>query len=337
MIFDTTPNPAPPLTHHEILALVEPFARQGRHVDLAASDRIARRLVFKPVDREPISHGGQPLRETLQLDSFGTGTCRLTRTLTHPGGMRASLHTLGEQPAELLARLDAVAPQRQFSVADGWAIARDYVIPATSASAAQPVLTRGLVQAGGLTMTLAVSEVTGVAADIALLPADGLALPQDLLAVLGWNWARLIAGRDGWNSKLRLRGNSARRTAVAEQALERAAAHLAETLAEAPGRFHDRHATARRWVVLRRAIPLLTPMCLVATVLLLPRFETGQSPGLWLLLYHVPTLLIALSFCAQELPQFEIPPWPRRSRASGWRLQDGAGSTEAAHRLGLPG
>jgi hypothetical protein len=28
---------APPLTHREILELVAPFARRGRHVDLAAS------------------------------------------------------------------------------------------------------------------------------------------------------------------------------------------------------------------------------------------------------------------------------------------------------------
>jgi hypothetical protein len=33
----------------------------------------------------------------------------------------------------------------------------------------------------------------------------------------------------------------------------------------------------------------------------------------------VPTVLIALSFCLQELPQFEIPPLPRRSRAPSWR------------------
>ena len=35
-----------PLTHHEILGLVEAFSRSGRQVDLTASDRAARRLVF---------------------------------------------------------------------------------------------------------------------------------------------------------------------------------------------------------------------------------------------------------------------------------------------------
>ena len=42
---------APPLTHHDIIALVEPFSRQGRQVDLAGSDRTARKLLFKPVER----------------------------------------------------------------------------------------------------------------------------------------------------------------------------------------------------------------------------------------------------------------------------------------------
>jgi hypothetical protein len=47
---------------------------------------------------------------------------------------------------------------------------------------------------------------------------------------------------------------------------------------------------------------------------------SGMSP--WMLLYHVPTALVALSFWLQELPQFEIPPLPRRSSAATWRIGD---------------
>ena len=65
---------APPLTHHDILGLIEPFSRRERHVDLAASDRAERLLRFKPIDRD----GGA--RETLQLDVFATQGFRLTRT-----------------------------------------------------------------------------------------------------------------------------------------------------------------------------------------------------------------------------------------------------------------
>jgi len=61
-----------PLTHHEILALVAPFARRGRRVDLAASDRVARRIAFRPVEhaaREDVpAH-----RETLSLAQQAAG------------------------------------------------------------------------------------------------------------------------------------------------------------------------------------------------------------------------------------------------------------------------
>lgn len=334
--------PTSPLTHHDILGLVEPFTRSGRHVDLQASDRVARRLVFRAVERGGSSSGEPALRESLELESPAAGDHRLTRTLTDASGLQATLQAEGADPAELLAQVDAIPPPRHFRFGAGYAIARSYVLP-TGASGRQaegrpgtPALTRGVVKVDGLKLTMTVPAVRGVAADLELLAApDRLALPEDLLAVLGWNWARLIRRNDGWKSKLRLRGPGTRRTAKAEQALDRAATHLAQTLAEAPGRFHDRHVAARRWVVFRRGIPLLMPLCLIATILLLPRFDTGHEPGLWVLLYHVPTLLIALSFCLQELPQFEIPPWPRRSSAPGWRDIDAPGAPSAAGSAGV--
>jgi thiosulfate reductase cytochrome b subunit len=171
-----------------------------------------------------------------------------------------------------------------------------------------------------------VPAVRGVAADIELLaPREALALPEDLLAVLGWNWTRLLTprGRSGspgsWKSKLRLRGRLPARSAAAERALDHAAVHLAQTLAEPPAQFHQRHRLARLGVVARRVIPLATPLLLVATILLMPRLDIEQGMGLWWLLYHVPTVLIMLSFTLQELPTLALPPWPRPSRAPDWR------------------
>jgi len=166
---------------------------------------------------------------------------------------------------------------------------------------------------------MTVSSVRGVAAEITLVaPHAHLNLPQDLLAVLGWHWTRLVPTREGWRTRLRLRGGGAQRTAAAESALDRVATHLAQTLAEPPARFHERHAAARFGVLLRRAIPLATPLVLVATILLMPRLDVGAYPGPFLLLYHVPTLLILLSFRLQELPTLAPPPWPRRSAAANW-------------------
>ena len=321
-----------PLSHHDILGIVEPFTRRSLQVDLAASDRLNRRLQFKPVDHAGNTAGFPALRETLQLDSYRSGNFGLTRRLTTTDGQTATLEASGPHPAALLARIEAVAPEQQFVVGAGTLIARNYTVPSDAITSADGrasvplVLTHAVVHLNDLTLTLNVPAVRGVSADITLAPTlanDGSALdlPDDLLAVIGWDWTRLVRKKGEWESKLRLRGGAARRTRHAEQAVNRLAQHLAQTLAEPPARFHERHLRARWWAALRRAIPILTPVSLVVTVLLFPRIDFGEKPGLWLMLYHLPTALIALSFCLQELPEFVIPPLPNRSDAPSWRLR----------------
>lgn len=318
-----------PLSHHDILGIVEPFTRRSRQVDLAASDRINRRLLFKPIEH-PGTADLPALQETLQLDSYRSGNFELTRTLATADGRTATLQAHGRQPAALLARIEAVAPGQQFVTGAGYLIARSYSVPsdptvsADGAMSVRRVLTRAVIHLDDVTLTLRVPEARGVSADITLAPTlagDGstLELPDDLLAVIGWDWTRLVRKKDIWESRLRLRGGPERRTQRAEQAADRVARHLAQTLAEPPARFHERHVRARWWAALRRAIPILTPVSLVITVLLFPRIDFGEKPGLWLMLYHLPTALIALSFCLQELPEFVIPPRPRRSEAPTWR------------------
>lgn len=338
--------PAPPLTHHDILALAAPFARAGWQVDLAASQRAQRRVAFRAQERA--AAGDLPaLRDSLLLESFGTGTCRLTRTLAPlDGGLRATLQVLGPDPATLLAQLLAVEAGRAFRRGPGYAIAFSYELyppegapqvqsprdargspaPADAAATpvappAEPVLLRGEVRLdAGPTLQLALSAVRGVAGELTLEPgARGRPrLPHDLLAVLGWQWARLIETRDGWRSKLRLRGDLLRRSRAAEAALERAARHLATTLQEPPARFHERWRAARWGVALRRALPLLTVLSVIVIALFLPREAIKRSPALVTLVFQVPIALIALSFAVQELAQFEIPPLPRRSDAGSW-------------------
>jgi hypothetical protein len=310
--------PAPPLTHHEILDLVEPFTRRGRHVDLAASQRQERRLVFKP----PAAGTAQPAQqETLQLECLGTGTRRLMRRVTRADGLQAELHAQGPDVAVLLAQVEAVPAERHFSDGPGFVIARNYAIDDTGGGSTTLTLMQGNIHVDGLVMTLAVPAVRNVAGNITLTPSapDALALPQDLLAVLGWNWTRLVRSREGWTSKLRLRGRAASRNARAEAALSQAAAHLAQTLAEPPAHFHERLFAARWGVFFRRGIPTFTALTLLLTLAGLAHLDGDRAPGLWMALYHVPTLLVALSFCLQELPRFEIPPWPRRLTAAAWR------------------
>lgn len=309
---------AAPLSHHQLIALAEPFAREGLRLDLAASDRAQRRLCFQPTDLP----GPPALRETLQLDGSGTDWWQLTRTLAlaaEPGAPAAQVVSSGTQPADLLVAVRSVPAERCLRLGDGFRAARRYWL--APRPLAEPELTDGVVAADGLQLQLTVPSTTGVSGSLLLTPAPGVApdLPQDLLAVLGWNWAPLQPAGGEWKSRVRLRRRGAARTASAEQALDHAAEHLARTLAAAPAQFHERHRRARWGVVFRRALPTLTALSLLLTVAMLPRMGLQSIEGAWTLLYHVPTLLLAGAFMLQEMPRFEIPPWPRRSAAPDWR------------------
>lgn len=320
-----------PLSHHEIIELVEPFSRQGLRIDLAASDRLQRRLLFHAVEA-----AGEPaVRETLQLDGSGKDWWQLTRTLQlidSPDAAPAKVVSSGTRPGDLLAAVRSVAVARCLRFGSGVVVACSYWL--APRLGAEPVLTEGSVRLGELGLDMSVPSTSGVAASIVLTPAAGetLALPQDLLAVLGWNWAPLQRSGSVWKSRVRLRRRGSARTADAEHALDRAAGHLSRTLAAPPGRFHDQHRRARWGVVLRRALPTLTAISLLVTVALLPRMGLDKIEGAWTLLYHVPTLLLAGAFMLQEMPRFEIPPWPRRSSAADWHAQ-----RQAPRRGGVDG
>jgi hypothetical protein len=306
------------LSHHQLIELTEPFARQGLRLDLAATDRTLRRLCFQPTDLP----GPPAVQESLQLEGSGSDWWQLTRTLTRadePGAPTARVVSSGSRPAELLAAVRALPLARCFQQGPGWTVARRYWV--APRPLAEPELTEGVVAVSGLQLTLTVPATAGISASILLTPAPEhrLALPQDLLAVLGWNWAPLQPAGSDWKSRVRLRRRGVARTASAEQALDRAAVHLAHTLAAPPALFHEQHLRARWGVVFRRALPTLTALSLLVTVALLPSMGLHSIEGAWTLLYHVPTLLLAGAFMLQEMPRFEIPPWPRRSAAPDWR------------------
>ncbi|KNZ32679.1 MAG: hypothetical protein AD742_10695 [Methylibium sp. NZG] len=314
-------SPAAPLTHHDILGLIGPFTRRGRQLDLPASDRLARRLVFKPVAHAGSEGGGAELTETLQLENPEEGHFRLTRVVAHPAGPSARLLTEGPEPGELLAAIDAVPPQRHFQALAGGMVARSYRL---KLGTPQPplVLTNGVAQLDALMLKLRVPEVTGISGEIEVLAATDnptLALPEDLLAVLGWDWTRLDRHRDRWTGRLHLRKSEPDRSQDAERKLERMAQHLAQTLAEPPGRFHERASAARWGVALRRAVPLLTCVGLIAGAVAVPSLDLGPDSIFRMLIFHAPPLLLMAGICMREMPRIEIPPLPRASRAASWR------------------
>jgi|GEM_PF-287608 len=154
----------PPLTHHQILALVAPFSRSGRYVDLAASDRMARQVAFRPV-----AHGS--ITETLQLDNPAEGRFRLSRVLALQGGLQARLTAEGSEPAALLARVDAVPVALQHGSGSGYVLAKSHRLESTGGSGGDAlILTEASALVGsvgdGLLLKLAVSSVRGISGEM---------------------------------------------------------------------------------------------------------------------------------------------------------------------------
>jgi hypothetical protein len=302
-----------PLTHHQIIGLVEPFTRRGRHVDLGASNRLERRIVFKPIEHE----GPLLLRDTLELENPYDDYFCLTRRSQLESGMQASLTAEGRDAGELLQRIEAVTPQRQFSAEPGSMTALSFRTEATKL-----ILTEATSQFGDYTLHTRVPRTKGMAAEfeLAVPDASAVTLPEDLLAVIGWDWSPLRARKDSWTGKVRLRGKEPRRSTSAEAKLSRTVQHLVATLSQPPAAFHARYARARWGAALRRGIPTLTALGMIGGVSMLPRAALDDFSPLRMMLFNIPTLLLALAFSMQELPRFEIPPWPRRLDASAWPL-----------------
>ncbi len=310
-----------PLTHHEILQLVRPFTISGRRVDLAATDRLLRCVAFKSVEHRQ-GFDELALRETLALHDLGSGSYRLTRRLTPEVGPEACLETAGTQPAELLKDIDAVPPQRQFSVQQGIVIAVSFLLEADRGSpAASLTFARGKAQVGGLDVEVDAANFRRGPAAVTLtrMPGDELELPQDALAVLGGRWSRLRTTDAGWTAELKLPGREPGRSRQAQAAIETAALHLARMLAEPPRWFHERWTVARWRVFGRRLVPLAVCIGLILAAAAAPTLHLAASSGLRMVILNTPPILMMLFFCLREIPVVEIPPLPRRSAAAAWR------------------
>jgi hypothetical protein len=320
--------PTHPLTHHEILALIAPFTRCGRQADLDASNRIERRLVFKPVEHRDITTFQHTAQEVLALDNPHPDQFRLTRTLTLDSGLEARLQTDGADPGALLAWIETVSPPRQFREIAGMTVALSYRLIATGTDAAdglpplQLELTRGEAMIAGLRVVLNADTVKGYPVQIDLAPAaaDAAELPEDLLAVIGWGWSPLRKTPAGWSGKLRARSKEPQRTRDLEAKLEKTVAHLAATLAQPPTFFYDSLRRARWVVTFRRGIPLLIFVGLMGVAGALTKIEIPPGSIINLLIMGAPPLLLFAAFGMRDAPPLEIPPLPGRAKAKSWQL-----------------
>ena len=325
--------PQTPFSHHDILALVGPFTLSGRRVDLPASDRLARCLHFKPQARGEA--GG--LVEQLTLEDIGRSGYALTRLLTRPDGTQATLLAEGPDIATLLRWVDAVPAAAHWLAGPGWSLVLHHrlnppprtargagpVGGAADAAAAAPerVLTAAQGRVAGLLLQATVSRVKNVPVDITLQTAEGAAapvLPEDLLAVQGLDWSRLVRIGSTWRASLRVKGAGAVRSANATAHLQQGMAHLALTLGAPPAHFHPHFAAARWRVMLRRGFPLLVCLGLIGASAAVPWMGITRDSVYQMLVFNAPPILMVWLFSMRELPRIEIPPLPRPLAATAW-------------------
>lgn len=313
----------PPLTHHQILARAAPFVRAGHAVDLAACDRAARRVVFRP--RPSDAAGTGVVEDRLVVDDLGDDAVRLERRVTHAVAGTATLVAEGSDAAALLAAVSAEPADGFFLSAGGVVAAVDRRLAAAGPDAgSQPLLRTARAAVGPLALTMTVSSVAGYAAELMLRRADASLgpswLPDDLLAVAGRDLGLLAPAPGGWRALLALRGAGARRSEAARDALARTLAHLATTFAAPPSDFHARHRRARLAVAARRAVPLAVGVAVVGAGLAAAR-TGGPRADAWLavLANATPPLLLMALFLRREMPRLELPRWPRPLPADAWR------------------
>jgi len=326
-----SPSPvAPALTHHQIVEIVAPFVRAGHLLDMPASDRAQRRLVFHGAQHRPAgslspgdaAQAGRGWHEVLQLDSPRPRYFRLTRTVRDESGVEATLQAAGEMPGDLLALVQTVPLQWHFDADPDFRLARSGSIDRGPQAEVDLRLTEVVARMHSLTLKLWVPSVphgAAVSASVDLLAHRPTgALPSDLLAVLGWDWSLLQAGPKGWQGSVRLRGDAAGRGRDAETKLRAAARHLAHTLAEPPNRFHERLRSARHRALARHAIPALVGTLLVIELLFVEALRAARGSPLTLVLICIPALLLLLFLWRSERPRITLPPWPRPLPADAW-------------------
>jgi len=327
-----------PLSHHEILRLIEPLARRGRLVDLAASDRLERRLLFKPVVHDGETAAFAAASEILQLDDLRPNVWRLTRTVTLATGEAAVLTTEGADVETLLDRIDAVPFQSQFKWIGPVVLARNVRLEPADRAPGAPllmILASARAQLDGLALSVKTSTAKGYPAEIELTPqADPPQdLPEDLLAALGWDWSALRRRGTGWIGTLRAPGREPERSQRLEMALEAGIAHLTQTLAEPPRRFHERFVRARWLVLIRRTTPVLALAALLAGCIALTFADIPSDSPLARFLLAVPGFMFYGMFALRELPRLEVPAPPRPSSAPSWFPGRASGEVQRVLRV----
>lgn len=320
-----------PLSHHEILRHVGPFAKASRHVDLARSDRASREITFKPVAHTVTLEVMGPVRvtERLRLD-LSRPVPRLWRTVSiadgpSENGVEATLSARGEDLEVLLERILCVPVASHFRIADGALIADSYRCPEDPELPL--VLRESRAHVDGFEVVLDARTVVGeplTGTLTSLEPNARHSLPEDLVAVLGHAWSVLTERDHGWTFLLRVPAREPRRSKMTLARFEQTVRHLADALTNGPAAFHTAHKSARWRVWLRRLSPLVIIIAMLGSLPLLDRFVFDENTSMHPLALGLPNLLILafLYLSRHEMPSIGIPPLPRPLKPDAWSPTD---------------
>lgn len=324
-----------PFSHHGILELAAPFSQQGYKVDLAASDRAERRLVFHPVTIEEVPGQHPALSCVFRLEQPHRAKYRLVRTLKTPDGLTAQVTAEGDDPARLLPAVEGVAPARQFHPIRGTHLALSYSLASWTATAEvrppsadalrTPHLVRAETQVNGVQLLVQEEDNRRtLSVRIAATDKRRLALTADFLAVLSWRWSPLRPNATGaWDGSLRVPRREPRRTDRLESLLDVATAHLVATMARPPADFHGLHKGARWRAALQRLLPMLfvtgSVLLFIVLIVILPK-----TPVYQVLLLDLSIVVIVVVTLMDKAYRFEIPPVPRMLAQANWHSFDPA-------------
>lgn len=182
-----------------------------------------------------------------------------------------------------------------------------------SAGLPRPIFVEAAARIADATLALKADRLGGPAVEVKLTvdPGSKLKIPEDLIAVLGWDWRPLREFVSYWRGGIRVAGSEPARTADIEHKLARTVKHLARTLQQPPQQFHDRFRRARWRVSFQRGIPLLVGLLILAVTPAVQFLRMDDDSILRMLIFHAPPIMLVGFFMMREIPRIEIPPVPR--------------------------
>lgn len=312
-----TPVSLPPLSHHDVLRAAAALTRRGQRVDLAASDRAKRKIAFQ----EQTLLADPAIKTTHELYLLEEGATILIRKAHLGGRLQATLTSQGANIESLAAALERLPAQDQFRDADGTVVADSYDIdPDTQAG---PELTGCATIIRGLLIQTDARTVIGEPMSTSLsCPAGGPAwsLPDDLLALTHAGWRPLTETDEGWSTTLQVPVREPARSRETLRRFALMAGQVAAALSAPAGHYHRERRGARWRLYLRRFLPIVVCIAIVAALPLLDRFVLGDERGLHPGFLSLPPLLMigALVLTWREMPRIEIPPRPGTLIDEAW-------------------